>query len=231
MSHSAYLAMLALGLLIASPPLTDYRTLNLYGWEARVERKLIDNNPKLWRSVEEELRNQLYRIVRVMPAEPLGKIQKVIIWIHETSPETKCMAYHPGAQWLRDHKMNPEMEEDIEIGNAAAFVSWTYQQPWMVLHELAHAYHHRFLEKGFEHPDVLAVFKKAMDAKLYEKVVHWNGGDTKHYATSNQMEYFAETSEAYFGQNDFYPFVRAELKRHDPDGDALMVRVWGEPKR
>ena len=26
------------------------------------------------------------------------------------------------------------------------------------------------------------------------------------------MEYFAEASEAFFGTNDFYPFVRAELR-------------------
>ena len=32
------------------------------------------------------------------------------------------------------------------------------------------------------------------------------------------MEYFAEASEAYFGTNDFFPFVRIELRRHDPIG-------------
>jgi hypothetical protein len=34
--------------------------------------------------------------------------------------------------------------------------------------------------------------------------------------------------EAYFGVNDFYPFVRAELKEHDPAGFALMETVWGK---
>jgi hypothetical protein len=42
------------------------------------------------------------------------------------------------------------------------------------------------------------------------------------------MEYFSECSEAYFGQNDFYPFVRAELKEFDRAGYALMVKEWGE---
>ena len=47
-------------------------------------------------------------------------------------------------------------------------------------------------------------------------------------STTNQMEYFAELSEAYFYRNDFYPFLNAELKQHDPVGYALMVELWGE---
>jgi len=41
------------------------------------------------------------------------------------------------------------------------------------------------------------------------------------------MEYFAESTEAFFGANDFYPFVRAELQRHDPAMDRLLLRFWG----
>lgn len=52
----------------------------------------------------------------------------------------------------------------------------------------------------------------------------------KHYALNNSQEYFAETSEAYFGTNDFFPFVRAELKEHDPRGFGLMEKVWGVGK-
>ena len=40
------------------------------------------------------------------------------------------------------------------------------------------------------------------------------------------MEYFAEATEAYFGANDFYPFVRAELKEHYQKRYALMERLW-----
>ncbi len=41
------------------------------------------------------------------------------------------------------------------------------------------------------------------------------------------MEYFAEATEAFFGTNDFYPFVRAELSRHDPEMADLLVKLWG----
>ena len=50
----------------------------------------------------------------------------------------------------------------------------------------------------------------------------------RHYALNNDEEYFAETTEAYFGKNDFFPFERAELKEFDPTGYALMEEVWGE---
>ena len=48
----------------------------------------------------------------------------------------------------------------------------------------------------------------------------------KHYGLNNEKEYFAEGTEAYFYRNDFYPFVRAELKEHDPDLHAVLAKIW-----
>lgn len=125
--------------------------------------------------------------------------------------------------------MEPLMAGNVEIGNAKNFVSWTYEQPWMVLHELAHSYHYRVLPQGENNPDVLAAYNLAMKEHRYDQVRHWDGKVVKAYATTNQMEYFAETTEAYFGSNDFFPFVRGELQVADPEGYALMVKVWGPP--
>ena len=33
-------------------------------------------------------------------------------------------------------------------------------------------------------------------------------------------------TEAFFGTNDFYPFVRAELQAHDPTMFDLLCEVW-----
>ena len=44
---------------------------------------------------------------------------------------------------------------------------------------------------------------------------------------TDQKEYFAECTEAFFGTNDHYPFVRAELKEHDPQMYAVVKEVWG----
>jgi dipeptidyl-peptidase-4 len=43
---------------------------------------------------------------------------------------------------------------------------------------------------------------------------------------TNVDEYFAELTEAYFGRNDFYPFDRADLERHDPAGYKALDDIW-----
>ncbi len=41
------------------------------------------------------------------------------------------------------------------------------------------------------------------------------------------MEYFSETTEAFFSRNDFFPFTNAELKKHDPAMFELLGKLWG----
>ena len=48
----------------------------------------------------------------------------------------------------------------------------------------------------------------------------------KAYAATRMEEYFAESCEAYFAVNDFYPFVRAELREYDPDIYKIIERVY-----
>lgn len=49
---------------------------------------------------------------------------------------------------------------------------------------------------------------------------------TKAYAATRVEEYFAEACEAYFGVNDFYPFVKAELRDYDPAIYEVIERVF-----
>lgn len=215
------------GLLVASLVFPHSGVEQIEGWTIRVEDGLTGNPD--WTSARRELTRQLQQINRVVGDEPLAQLKRVTIWVNRESPGNICMAYHPGAQWLKEHDMDPEMAKGVELGNVNNFVSWTYEQPWMVMHELAHAYHHQFLPDGFENKVVKDAFDKSMASKKYEKVLHWDGSETKHYATNNQMEYFAEASESYFGTNDFYPFVRSELMTYDRDTFRLMEKIWGKP--
>ncbi len=136
----------------------------------------------------------------------------------------KCACYHPSGNWLVNHGMNPGKAGCVEIGNAERFLSWTRTQPFMVLHEFAHAYHHQVL--GWKNKEIKNAFKKALESKKYESVLHINGKYVKAYALKNHKEYFAELSEAFFGTNDMYPFVRAEVKRFDPLMFDLLKKVW-----
>jgi Mlc titration factor MtfA (ptsG expression regulator) len=57
----------------------------------------------------------------------------------------------------------------------------------------------------------------------------YNGKRVKHYALTNQMEFFAEMTEAYFGTNDFFPFNRAELKESEPQIYEVLKNTWDTP--
>jgi dipeptidyl-peptidase-4 len=98
------------------------------------------------------------------------------------------------------------------------------KQPAVILHELAHGYHDQIL--GFEHKGILEAYQAAKQRGDYEKVLHVNGGETKHYALTDHKEYFAEATEAMLYRNDFYPFVSSELKQHDPKLHALLEEIW-----
>jgi hypothetical protein len=43
------------------------------------------------------------------------------------------------------------------------------------------------------------------------------------------MEFFAESTEAFFTRNDFFPFNRNELHAADPETEKLIGRLWGVP--
>jgi hypothetical protein len=98
-------------------------------------------------------------------------------------------------------------------------------QPWMVLHELAHAYHHQALE--YSHEGIAKAFAAARESGSYEEILRCNGNRERAYGMNNAQEYFAELSEAYFGVNDFYPFVRAEVREFDPAGFEVLESAWG----
>ena len=149
----------------------------------------------------------------------------VPIWVEHEAPVHKCMCYHPNKQWLIKHDFNPEKEKSVELANGKNFLKWTIHQPWMVLHELAHAYHHMVVKH--DNKELKKVFNRAKQSKKYESVLHINGRIQRAYALNNDKEYFAECSEAFFGVNDFYPFVRSELKKHDPDMYQFLKKLWG----
>jgi hypothetical protein len=209
-------------------PTDRYDVRKIEGWTVLVDKGFLDRQPKLAGRTLDLLRRQFDQVARRVHSGPLAKLRAIRIWVEENEPHHPCMTYHPDAGWLRDHGMNPEKARCVEVANARNFLDWTSDQPWMVLHELAHGYHHQFLEGGFDNPAVKAAFDNSIKAKRYESVERIHGKKQKAYAATDRMEYFAETSEAFFGKNDFFPFVRSELKRHDPAMFALLEKLWND---
>jgi hypothetical protein len=209
-------------------PTDRYETRQVEGWTVVIHKGLLADQPELADRALTLLKFQLYQVERRLPPVAVEKLKTVKIWLEENEPHHPCMAYHPDAGWLKAHDMNPEKAKCVEIANARNFLAWTFDQPWMVLHELAHAYHDQNLAGGFDNRELKTAFEKAMKAGHYRSVLRVSGKDEKAYAATNPMEYFAEATEAYFGTNDFYPFVRPELKKHDPELFTLMGKLWGD---
>ena len=199
------------------------------GWTVHIDPALLEGEHAAEGAKSlRMLGDHLNRIVLLMNPEQLKKIRSCEIWIEHHHPTLGSMQYHPSVGWLKDHGHDPRLARKVHIPRASALLSrgQLLKHPAVVLHELSHAYHDQIL--SFDYEPVEQAWKKAMEEKKYDRVLLFNGRLVKHYATTNHKEYFAESTEAYFYRNDFYPFVRAELKVHDPLMHEEMVKVWGE---
>ncbi len=206
----------------------DFQKRNVEGWDVMVEKKLMVDHPRLGERTLRIISNQLFRLKRVVPAPAVEKLQEVKIWVQYDHPFLKNCQYHPSRRWLANHHVNIAKHRCVDVPDARGFVAASIRQPFAILHELSHAYHHR--ELGFDNAEVIAAYKRAKQAGIYEKVTTLDGKKARHYALTDHKEYFAESSEALFGTNDFYPFVRGELKQHDPRMYGLVRRLWGADK-
>jgi len=208
-------------------PTSSYTKQELEHFTVYVSNRLLGEQRELGDQALALLQVKLFDINRVVPEVALRKLQQVPVWvaIEDVHGRHQCMCYHPSREWLTEHGYNPDMAGAVEIANAANFLTWTRDQPSMVLHELAHAYHHQVL--GYDNAEIKAAYERAVETKSYESVLRCNGAMDRAYALENDQEYFAELTEAFFGTNDFYPFVRAEVQKHDPMVYDLLRKLWG----
>lgn len=190
-----------------------------------MSRRLLDEEAPLASEAIKLLETKLKEVVHALPAEAVEKLRAVPVWLeHQDNGAAKCAAYHPSAKWLTDHGHNPNKARSVEFANPTLFIQWSEIQPSMVLHEMAHAYHHQVLTHSFE--PIASAYKQALNSGLYAEVKHAKGKARRAYALNNQKEFFAELSEAYFGRNDFFPFNRMELREYDPKGYAAIEVAW-----
>jgi hypothetical protein len=207
-------------------PTDQYAVYHLDGWTVRVNKHLLSDQSDLGNRAMHLLDAKLYEITRVVPPSACAKLQRVPIWLGVNDGHAPCSEYHPSQDWLSQNGYNPDKAKSVEIGNASRFLEWTVEQPAMVLHELSHAYHDQIL--GFNNPDIINAYHNALQSGAYNKVLRCNGSIERAYALTDEKEYFAESCEAFFGTNDFYPFVKAELQKSDPQMYALLTQVWNQ---
>ena len=201
------------------------------GWSVHISRKLLADESNATARALELLQAQLAEIVRVVPGPAVAELRKVPLWISPEYPNIPPRAeYHPDAKWLSDNGRDPVMARGVEFTNVRIFEAENRRMPAFVLHELAHAYHDRVLKGLPAIGEINTAYQNAKAGGKYDRVERQDSEGRKRmdraYAMTNAFEYFAESTEAYFSRNDFFPYDRAQLKDTDPDMCTLLEKVW-----
>jgi arylsulfatase A-like enzyme len=207
-------------------------TRDISGWQVHIQKKLLAAEPAATEHALTLLKKMLDEIVRVVPADAVAELRKVPLYFSPAYKAGRSGAeFHPDADWLRDNGRDPAMARGVEFSGVHDFEAEMNRMPNFALHELAHAYHFRVLPNGFANAEIKAAYDRAKASGSYERVERWHGNGKPNtferaYAMTDPMEYFAETTEAYFTTNDFFPFSRDELKKHDPEMFKLLEKLW-----
>lgn len=208
--------------------LDDYATTWMEGWTVRLHPALLTDptpgEPPIGREAQRVLEHELFEAARALPEAALEHLRSVPIWLSVGEERWPGGVYHPSPEWLEENGYDPRLAGSIQIGDAATFLAWERDQPSILIHELAHAWHHQVL--GYDHRGLIDAFETANASGAYEGVLRNGGRVERAYALTNVQEYFAELTEAAFGTNDFFPFVRVELAGHDPGGLAAVLAAW-----
>ena len=213
-----------------SKPLpTSHSEQKIEGWTVRVDDRLLKGEgAAAGERALKLLTARLVAIAVIMPEKSLEKLRAITIQIDQDYGKLVPMQYHPNAGWLKANGYSESLAKCAHIPSVESFLSpfENHRMPWVVLHELAHAFHDQVL--GFDEPRVRAVWETFRDSGKYNSVLTSPGHMREHYAITNPKEFFAEMTECYFGSNDFYPFVTGELKQAEPEVFKLMAEIWGE---
>jgi hypothetical protein len=206
----------------------DYRTI--LQWRVGLERT---NWGGLDGILSQVLEAKLREIEEVLPPKPLADLRLAVpIMADCVTPDFPgVVVYHwVGAEpWLKEHGEPPCKAGSINILQTAAFISLVQdvsRYPAALLHEVAHAYHDRFAPGGVHNDTITNAYQGAVTSGIYEHVLNVSGIMHQANAIQNAMEYFANTTTAYFLRNDDWPADRAELARTDPTGFQMVQRIW-----
>ncbi len=216
----------------ASEAVAARETREIVGWQVHIDERLLAEHAAATAKALGLLQGQLTELSGFLPQAAVEKLQQVPLYVSPPYANAAPRAeYHPGAGWLRDNGRDPVMAKAVEFTNVDDFEAECRRMPALVLHELAHAYHDLFLPEGHGNPQVREAYERARASGRYEQVERRDAnGNTRidrAYALTNPAEYFAETSEAFFSTNDFFPYTRDQLERVDPVACGMLADVWG----
>ena len=203
---------LLLLLLVAHPALARLRSYRPVDYRSRtywVESSLARCQPALAR-LDQNLRQSL----ALFPSHSRGSLGRLKFYVLERGKDNGLEYFQANAPAFHP-ELDPQWSNCVVVYCAQNYLDlsplWALKS---VQHELAHAYHLQHYPE--DQPDILAAWRHALHNGLYPRA----------YARSNQLEYFAELSVMYFGRCDYPPVDRSALRAYDPQGYAMIERLW-----
>lgn len=221
----------------AKPDYTDFRNAGLiyarctgasnifYEVDVSAENKQLSENACT------RLKISVYEIMDTLPAHAGKKYDRIkfFILLGERSPS---VGLRSGMRFVRKGEPKKSNGYDQAWENGIVVYSATnlmyLSELWTkkaIMHEMAHAWHiWHWAEK---HPPIYSAWKHAHSNGLYRNVKDTRGViNPQAYALTNQLEYFAEISAAYFVGINYYPFDREVLAKYDPVGTKMVQALW-----
>ncbi len=196
-----------------------------------VEQELLNDAPGVAEKAAQRLQENINLAISILPKNARPVLERIPFYLMY-GPSASGGGLTGRLEYFQ--KSAPRFRSDIDPNWQSCIVVYcaeNYTQLsdfWAlkaVVHELSHAWH---LEQWPEdHPDILSAWQNSSQAGLHRNVQADHGYRLDaSYASTNQLEYFAELSCMYFVGCDYQPFHRDELKSYDPVGFAMIERVW-----
>ncbi len=208
-------------------PLVHQRLAVSY-WDVYVEC-LLHDTPGTLDGIIGYLEQQMHLAASLLPPASLGALRHTPVWVDRSYEDATTMALYmedvqePGSEdlpYLNGIRVSAEaVEDELAYGPG--------EREEFAVHELAHAWHCLAFDPCWSAPKVAGAYASAMLSGIYAEVEYVHGGTERAYAATDDGEYFAELTEAWFSRNDYYPFDRDDLLAHDPVGAAAVEEAWG----
>lgn len=227
----AFCMPLAVGQIDFRTPQREY--ISSAGSSILVERQLLTEDPQIAEQAVATLQEKITLALSILPQHSRPMLEKIPFYVMY-GPAAHGGGLGGGLEYFQ--RTAPEYRAHLDLNWRSCVVVYSggnYTQLsdfWAlkaVVHELAHAWQ---LEQWPEQqPDILAAWQNSVQLSLHRNV----RGDTgsvldASYASTNQLEYFAELSCMYFVGCDYEPFDREALKTYDPRGYVMIERMWGK---
>ncbi|NBY02795.1 MAG: hypothetical protein EBQ87_12565 [Planctomycetes bacterium] len=202
-----------------------YSTYSIENFKCFISEEVMEQNSgSAWTNKPVDLlAKALRRVNEVYPENAKVLFHKTFIFVDWDKPGALGL-YSQGPRGPSDPKTHfncidingmklvteKNNDKKLQPNNAATLV---------LLHELAHCYHHQVL--GWNHELIKDAYQNAKNQKLF---------DLKSYLMSSDKEYFAELTTAYLDKHLSIPRSREEIKEKDIQGYGLMQKIWGKGK-